>query len=90
MILGLGPATPVYRFSRIRFADELPMALEYTTVPSFSLPSKEAVAERRSTPGCWCADGHRPVTGPCNACGRCCSATNRRGCSLCLMVRPAD
>ena len=43
MILGLSPATPVYRFNRIRFADDSPMALEYTTVPAFCLPSKEAV-----------------------------------------------
>lgn len=43
MILGLSPATPVYRFSRIRFADDLPMALENSTVPGFCLPSKDAV-----------------------------------------------
>jgi GntR family transcriptional regulator len=43
MILGLSPATPVYRFSRIRFADDSPMALEYSTVPGFCLPTKEAV-----------------------------------------------
>jgi GntR family transcriptional regulator len=59
MILGLSPATPVYRFSRIRFADELPMALEYTTVPSFSLPSKEAVEE--SLYEALERHGHRPV-----------------------------
>jgi GntR family transcriptional regulator len=59
MILGLSPATPVYRFNRIRFADDEPMALEFSTVPRFCLPSKEAVEnslyealER------W---GHRPV-----------------------------
>src|SRR5579862_1373683 len=43
MILGLSPATPVFRFSRIRFADDLPMALEYSTVPGFCLASKEDV-----------------------------------------------
>jgi len=43
MILGLGPGTPVYRFNRIRYADDAPMALEYSTVPSFCLPSKDAV-----------------------------------------------
>lgn len=43
MTLGLGPGTPVYRFNRVRFADDSPMALEYSTVPAFSLPSKEAV-----------------------------------------------
>ena len=43
MVLGLSPGSPVYRFHRIRFADEEPMALEYSTVPGFSLPSAEAV-----------------------------------------------
>ena len=43
MVLGLSPGTPVYRFHRIRFADNEPMALEYSTVPGFSLPSAEAV-----------------------------------------------
>jgi GntR family transcriptional regulator len=43
MILGLGPGTPVYRFHRIRYADDAPMALEYSTVPGFCLPTKEAV-----------------------------------------------
>lgn len=43
MTLGLSPGSAVYRFNRIRYADEAPMALEYTTVPGFGLPSKEAV-----------------------------------------------
>jgi GntR family transcriptional regulator len=43
LVLGLSPGTPVYRFHRIRFADEAPMALEYSTVPAFSLPSGDAV-----------------------------------------------
>lgn len=59
MILGLSPATPVYRFSRIRFADDLPMALEYTTVPSFCLPAKEAV--ETSLYEALERHGHRPV-----------------------------
>ena len=37
------PGTPVYRFSRIRYADEVPMALEYATVLAFCLPSIDAV-----------------------------------------------
>jgi GntR family transcriptional regulator len=45
MTLGLSPGSAVYRFSRIRYADEAPMALEYTTVPSFCLPGFEAVEE---------------------------------------------
>ena len=38
------PGTPVYRFSRIRYADEVPMALEYATVLAFCLPSIDTVA----------------------------------------------
>jgi GntR family transcriptional regulator len=45
LILGLGPGTPVYRFHRIRYADDTTMALEYTTVPGFCLPGKEAVED---------------------------------------------
>jgi GntR family transcriptional regulator, N-acetylglucosamine utilization regulator len=37
------PGTPVYRFNRIRYADEVPMALEYATVLAFCLPSLDAV-----------------------------------------------
>ena len=59
MVLGLSPATPVYRFSRIRFADESPMALEYTTIPAFCLPSKEAV--ETSLYEALERHGHRPV-----------------------------
>jgi GntR family transcriptional regulator len=33
----------VYRFNRIRYADEVPMALEYATVLASCLPSIEAV-----------------------------------------------
>lgn len=43
LTLGLSPGTAVYRFQRIRYADGLPMALEYSTVPASSLPSLEAV-----------------------------------------------
>jgi GntR family transcriptional regulator len=41
--LGLSPGTPVYRFHRIRVADETPMAIEYATVLASSLPSIRAV-----------------------------------------------
>jgi GntR family transcriptional regulator len=43
LTMGLSPGTPVYRFHRLRFADDTPMALEYCTVPAFCLPSAEAV-----------------------------------------------
>ena len=43
MTLRSSPGTPVYRFSRIRYADDAPMALEYATVLASCLPSVEAV-----------------------------------------------
>ena len=43
MTLGLGPGSAVYRFNRIRYADDAPMALEYSTIAGFCLPSKDAV-----------------------------------------------
>ena len=45
LTLGLSPGTPVYRFNRIRFADDLPMAVEYSTVPGFGLASADAVED---------------------------------------------
>jgi len=41
--LGLGPATPVYRLTRVRFADGIPMAIETTIVPSSALPSIKTI-----------------------------------------------
>ncbi len=43
MTLGLSPGTPVFRFHRIRYADEAPMALEYATVLASALSSIDAV-----------------------------------------------
>ena len=43
MAMGLSPGTAVYRFSRIRYADNVTMALEYSTVPADALVSAEAV-----------------------------------------------
>lgn len=43
LTLRSSPGTPVYRFHRIRFADDAPMALEYATVLASCLPSVEAV-----------------------------------------------
>ncbi len=45
MALGLSPGTRVYRFTRIRYADEQAMALEYSTVPASCLRSLDAVDE---------------------------------------------
>jgi GntR family transcriptional regulator len=43
LTLRLSPGTPVYRFHRIRYADDAPMALEYATILGSALPSLEAV-----------------------------------------------
>jgi GntR family transcriptional regulator len=45
LTLGLSPGSLVYRFNRIRYADGEPMALEYSTIPGFCLPSELAVEE---------------------------------------------
>lgn len=45
LTLGLSPGTPVYRFHRIRFADDQPMAVEYSTIPGFGLPAADAVQD---------------------------------------------
>jgi GntR family transcriptional regulator len=41
--LRLSPGAPVYRFNRIRFADDVPMCLEYETIVASALPSLDAV-----------------------------------------------
>ncbi|MFV0624138.1 GntR family transcriptional regulator [Sphingomonas sp. ac-8] len=43
LTLGLGPGTPVYRFARVRYADDVALALEYATIAGFALPSEQAV-----------------------------------------------
>jgi len=43
MKLGLSPGTLVYRFDRLRFANDEPMSLEYCTVVASCLPSLDAV-----------------------------------------------
>jgi len=59
LALRLSPGSAVYRFNRIRFADDAPMALEYATIVASALLSLEAVdtslyeALERT--------GHRPV-----------------------------
>jgi GntR family transcriptional regulator len=44
LALRSSPGTPVYRFHRIRFADDAPMSVEYATVLASCLPSLDAVA----------------------------------------------
>jgi GntR family transcriptional regulator len=43
LTLRLSPGTPVYRFRRLRFADDAPMALEFATVLADCLPSVDSV-----------------------------------------------
>ena len=43
LTLRSSPGTPVFRFHRIRYADDAPMALEYATVLAACLPSVDAV-----------------------------------------------
>lgn len=57
--LGLSPGAQVYRFHRIRFADDLPMALEYSTVPAYCLSSPDVVGT--SLYEAFEASGHMPV-----------------------------
>jgi GntR family transcriptional regulator len=45
MALGIGPGSPVYRLSRIRYADGQSMALEHATVPKDSLESLESAGD---------------------------------------------
>jgi GntR family transcriptional regulator len=43
LTLRLSPGTPVFRFHRLRFADNAPMSLEYATIVASCLSSPEAV-----------------------------------------------
>ena len=43
MTLGLSPGAAVFRFDRIRYADDEAMALEFSTIAGYCLPSVEAV-----------------------------------------------
>lgn len=57
--LGLSPGTRVYRFQRLRFADEIPMAIEYSTIVGHCLPGIDAVDD--SLYAALGAAGSRPV-----------------------------
>lgn len=59
MALGLAPGSTVLRFTRIRFADEEPLALEFATVAGYCLPNVEAVED--SLYGALEKAGNRPV-----------------------------
>lgn len=57
--LALSPGSTVYRFHRLRFADNAPMALEYATVVAAALPNLETVKD--SLYDALESTGHRPV-----------------------------
>ncbi len=59
MQLNLSPGAPVLRFHRIRYADEAPMALEFSTIPGWCLNGVEDVAD--SLYAALAGAGHRPV-----------------------------
>lgn len=59
MNYGLSPGTKVYRLNRLRYADETPMSLEYAIVPTFCLPSVDAV--KASLYDALGESGYRPV-----------------------------
>ncbi|HSS26355.1 MAG TPA: GntR family transcriptional regulator [Usitatibacter sp.] len=59
LTLRLSPGAPVYRFHRLRFADDSPMCLEYATVAAEALPSLDAVDD--SLYEALEAAGNRPV-----------------------------
>ena len=45
MMLGLSPGAPVLRFARIRYADDEPMALEFSTIAGYCLASVDVVQD---------------------------------------------
>lgn len=57
--LGLSPGAEVYRFQRLRYADDVPMALEYSTIAGFCLENEDAVDV--SLYEALTAAGNRPV-----------------------------
>jgi GntR family transcriptional regulator len=59
LTLRASPGTAVYRFSRVRLADDTPMSIEYATVLASCLPSLEAV--ERSLYAALNKTGNRPV-----------------------------
>lgn len=57
--LGLSPGTPVFRFHRVRMADNEPMAVEFTTIPTSALGDIDQVDT--SLYSALEANGHRPA-----------------------------
>jgi len=59
LTLRLSPGAPVYRFHRLRYADDTPMCLEYATIAASALPSISTVGA--SLYEALEAAGNRPV-----------------------------
>ncbi|MDE3174695.1 MAG: GntR family transcriptional regulator [Pseudomonadota bacterium] len=59
--LAIGPEESVMRLSRLRLADEAPMAIEHTTVPARFLPSLDKIGV--SLYDALAATGHPPTRG---------------------------
>jgi GntR family transcriptional regulator len=59
LTLRLSPGAPVFRFHRLRYADDTPMCLEYATISATALPSLSAVGA--SLYEALEAAGNRPV-----------------------------
>lgn len=59
LTLGLSPGTRVFRFVRIRFADQMPMAIEHSTISGLALGSANDVDA--SLYDALDKHGHRPV-----------------------------
>jgi hypothetical protein len=56
---GLNPGAAVYRFNRIRYADDIAMTLEYSTIPGFGLDGIDTVGS--SLYAALQETGNRPV-----------------------------
>jgi GntR family transcriptional regulator len=59
LALNLSPGTPVYRFHRLRYADGVPMLIEYATIVAEYLPSLDVVDN--SLYEALSAHGNRPI-----------------------------
>ncbi len=59
--LGIGPQESVVRLSRLRFADDAPMAIEHATAPARCLPPLDRIGP--SLYDALAATGHAPVRG---------------------------
>lgn len=59
LTFGLSPGSRVFRLQRVRYGDEIPMAVEYATIAGFALKSEDEID--RSLYAALEAAGNRPV-----------------------------